>query len=351
MKRTIPLALVTLVLAGPVCAADLEDNRVTYEKHLETIILHHGMQMTDLGQQYTKALGSLLDNAKREGDLEKTRAIMDELESFGSDKSIGENPAGLLDIRNLQLSYTKQASLYHADKANKVIALTSQYDRALEQLQRNYVRSSALDEAAAVQAERKRVESSPPVVGANNTIQQYANSEPHPIQTTLPEKSTGEISLDAAMDLFALNEKGWVIEDGCLAGMAGPTQRFYSTQPVTGTTLSFGFKIKAKWYHGLAIKIDGAEYWFSRGHLLNKKTAICVDDEATWRDGKVDKPDEFVPMEARIDRHNVAWYYDNKLITKTKLPRSSSGKRTVAVGFSCHSTKVRITDFFLTKSD
>ena len=170
MNKLTAIAGVVLVSAGIASAKGLTTYRTTYEKQMEEIILLHGMKMSDLGQQYIKALDVLLAKVKTAGDLDKTTAVMNEIEQFRKEKAMPDKAPALLDIHNLQSSYTKQASTHETDKAKKIISLTRRYDQALERLQKSLVSSGKLDDARAVQEERQRVQNSEIVSAAKNSI-------------------------------------------------------------------------------------------------------------------------------------------------------------------------------------
>ena len=158
MNRLIAIAGVALLFASLASAKDLKTYRATYEKRMEEIILSHGMQMADVGQRYTKSLDALLTKVKKAGDLDKTTTVMEEIARFRKERGMPEKPSELLDIQNLQSSFTKQAATHETQKAKSIVSLTSQYDQALERLQKRLVSSSKLDDAKAVQEQRKQVQ-------------------------------------------------------------------------------------------------------------------------------------------------------------------------------------------------
>ena len=176
MKRLITIAGIVLISAGLTSAKDLNTYRSIYEESMEDIILSLGMKMTDLDQQYSKSLDALLAKVKRAGDLDKTTAVMEEIARFGTENTMPAKPSELLDIQNLQSSFTKQASPHEANKAKSIITLTSKYDQALERLQKTLVSSSKLDDAKVVQTERKSVQQSVAVTTARAFIANHANA-------------------------------------------------------------------------------------------------------------------------------------------------------------------------------
>jgi len=157
MNRAVTIAGLVLIAAGIASATDLTTYKATYEKEMDEITLAHGIKMTDLRQQYTKALDVLRETVKKAGDLDKTIAVMNDIDRFGKEKEMPAPPSALQDLQKLQSAFTKQASIFEADKAKKIILLSSKYDKVLERLQKSLVSASKLEDAKTVQAERKKI--------------------------------------------------------------------------------------------------------------------------------------------------------------------------------------------------
>lgn len=160
MNRLTAIAGVVMLTAGLASANDLNAYKSTYEKRLDDLILSHGIQMTELGQQYIKSLEKLLAKIKKAGDLDKTTAVMEEVARFRNERGIPATPSELPDLQYLQSLFTKQASIQEAENAKSIISLISRYDQALERLQKDLVSSDKLDDARAVKDERERVQTS-----------------------------------------------------------------------------------------------------------------------------------------------------------------------------------------------
>jgi len=191
MKTAITIIGVVLVSASLASAVDLKTYKDKYEQSLEEIILAHGMKMSDLGQQYTKSLDVLLTRVKRKGDLNKVTAVMDEIQRFRKENAMPDAPPALLDIKNLQVSYTKQASALEGHNAKRVVTLAAQYDEALKRHQKSLVSSDRLDEARTVQDERTRIQSSQIVTSAKRTISDCAK---RPARTGAPQEGPKRLS-------------------------------------------------------------------------------------------------------------------------------------------------------------
>ena len=155
-RQTILIAGMTLLSAGLTLAADLTTYKEAYEKALKDIGLRYEMKMSALGQQYAISLDNLLSTVKSAGDLNKTEAVMAEIKRFGKENEMPKRLSAVLEIQKLQSAYNKYASALGADRAKGIVAVTSQYDQTLEQLQRSLVSAGQLDDARAIQDERKR---------------------------------------------------------------------------------------------------------------------------------------------------------------------------------------------------
>lgn len=160
MKKSAFAVLMLFASSSLLIASDLKTYKATYDKEMESIVLGHGMEISQLGQSYTKALDALLTKVKRAGDLDRSTATMDEIKRFSQEKGMPPKASQVLDIQNLQTSYTGQASVLDATKAQKVVFLTAKYDKALAGLQKSLVSSDNFDDAKAVQAERRAIEAS-----------------------------------------------------------------------------------------------------------------------------------------------------------------------------------------------
>jgi len=352
-----------LVMTGAASAGDLETYRVSYEKNVEEIILTHRTGLAKLGEDYKKALDLLSKRVTKAGDLDSVKAVLEEIERFSKESTVFEaDTGGFPDLKQVKLSYIQKARGLGLEKARKILSLAEEYDAALLRLQRSLTTQEKLNDATAVQETRKGLHKRAEIMHARYLLAEaelFGNSGAEPRKSHTggtpdarpPVRPTSEnaIDLETALDMFNLGRKGWRLDDDCLTGNAGYTARFYCSEPIEARSLSFGFKIKAKWYHGIAIKVDGTELCYSRGHLLNEKSGISIDGKWTWREGKVKTARKFVPMEVRLERSKVSWYYDGKLITKSSLPDTSLGDKTVYVGFACHKTEFQVKDFFLKK--
>jgi formylglycine-generating enzyme required for sulfatase activity len=169
MNRLLMATLFLVCAISTTQAADLKSYKDVYDKNLEEIILGHGPKAVGLQEQYGKALDDLKAKVQGQGDLEKTKAVMAEMERFKKDKNIPEVPSEseIPEIKKLQAASAKQMSDLETDKARKVTTLATQYDGALERLQKELTKAGKIDEATAIQEERSKVRNSDYLTAAN----------------------------------------------------------------------------------------------------------------------------------------------------------------------------------------
>ena len=159
-------------------AADLESYRKKYNAVLEEIVLQHGASVIECNEQYAKSLGALLVQVKKQGDLDRTKAVMAEEERFKREKGVPAEPDADPDIKMRQAAYTKREAELELDKATRIVKVALQYDKILLGLQKELTASDRLEEATAVQEERKKTETSDVVVSAKTTMERASASLP-----------------------------------------------------------------------------------------------------------------------------------------------------------------------------
>lgn len=181
-----------------VCRADdLAKYKQTFESETEEIVLTHGVNLARIGGEYTNLLHSLLASAKQAGDLDKTKTVLAEIERFRMEKAMPKALPESTEIRAVQTLYTRQASILEGEKARKFITLVQRYDSALLGIQKKLTTAGRLDEATAVQNERKRVIESPELVssraflaGSTTTVSRTEGPVSHvPLQSDFKPKT------------------------------------------------------------------------------------------------------------------------------------------------------------------
>jgi len=151
--------------------------------------------------------------------------------------------------------------------------------------------------------------------------------------------------------MFGLQPSHWKIEGDGLHGRVGAidSPSRILTKPFQATSLQFGFRIKAKWYHCIRIEIDGRSYLFSRGHWYNTGTFFVIDGQKVrHRDGpKVTSPEEWHALGATLRDNILTFYYDGQQQWQGPVPANPAGKHTIRVGFASHETTIGLKDVLL----
>jgi hypothetical protein len=151
-------------------AGELQPYKGKYDTALEAIILEHGMRVADLNKEYRKALDSLVTKVKKQGDLDRTKAILAELERFAQEKAVPAERSLDVYLKSIQGTYASRSVELRTDMAKSILTLTGQYDAALSRLQKKLTSSDDLNGATAVQTERQRVAKTDAVVSAKEQI-------------------------------------------------------------------------------------------------------------------------------------------------------------------------------------
>ena len=106
---------------------------------------------------YTNSLQSLRRKAQQAGDLDALKAIVNELARFEKEGALPDAPPDVAVLRTLVDGYRSRIRLQEEQKASRILALTRDYDKALARLQLKLTQDGLIDEATAVQDERKRL--------------------------------------------------------------------------------------------------------------------------------------------------------------------------------------------------
>lgn len=162
IPRSLGLLTALLFLPLALFSNDLNTYRATYEQKVNVITETFAGKMALLDIQYEKGVNGLRPAFQKEGNLAKVKAVLAELERFQKENAVPEQavPGGLEEIRRMQVIYSEQALLLKVERAESIVTLSEQFDRALVQLQKALVQDGKIDEAVTVQEERQRVEQS-----------------------------------------------------------------------------------------------------------------------------------------------------------------------------------------------
>ena len=156
IRRTFLLMTLALAMAANVHAQDLESYKKKHDDALLVILVEHSNHVVNIKKAYTTGLNTLKERLQTAGDLNKLKAVLAEISRFEKDQTF---PTGQTrPIPGVMvLADDCQANVAEAEKAKaqKIVTLASQYDKALLRLQRGRTRKGELDKATAIQKERK----------------------------------------------------------------------------------------------------------------------------------------------------------------------------------------------------
>ncbi len=171
-----------------------------------------------------------------------------------------------------------------------------------------------------------------------------------------PQPPATFIPLPSVMEMYGLKSLGWRIQDDYLTGRLGDTRtgsKFpWSTRAYEVSSLEFGFKMKAKWYHWISMNIDDNGLGVSRGHWFNKGTMFW-DGFLHKEVGRrltgpiVTSPDQWASLTATLKDDTVRFYYNGELQWERKIPARPDGRHRVSPRFLCHNATVCVKDFYV----
>jgi len=156
------------VIASSCHAQDLEAHKQKYDDALHVIMVDHAQQVANIKEAYSAGLNTLKERVQAAGDLDKLKSVMEEISRFQVAKILpreDDNPIPEV----LSIVKDRQAKTRRADtaKAQRIVTLASQYNRALLGLQKAHTRKGEIDKATAIQEERKVLAESETLTSAN----------------------------------------------------------------------------------------------------------------------------------------------------------------------------------------
>lgn len=167
-KKTI-LALLAFLLggmAGRAEQADLKQLKAGYESSLQALDAREIQLKAELIAGYTNGLQAVRSKAQQAGDLDTLKTVLAEVVRATTERSLPTEIPALPEVRTLVLGYRQRLQELAQGWGRNTLAQASHYDKALEALQRKLTQEGKLDEATAVQKERKDLVSSEAVVRA-----------------------------------------------------------------------------------------------------------------------------------------------------------------------------------------
>ncbi len=172
MKVSVAAVLILFTCSCVLFSADLKTYQSTYAKETASIVVEHGLTISELDESYSESLDNLSKRATSAGDLDRARETIAEIARFAKEKSmISENAiSSSPDLRRAQLIYIQSVQALQLARAKKVMVLAAKYDSALAKLQMSLTKQENLNGASAVQNERATVAKSEDIADARKTL-------------------------------------------------------------------------------------------------------------------------------------------------------------------------------------
>lgn len=161
MKHALSIIVVLLTLGTGASGADVDSYRDTYQQKLNEIIWESGTSEVQAVRLYQQGVEELLARVKKDGDLDRAKAVMAELDRFATNHMMSRAIPGVPEHLPVQAAYARRMKAVEWSRASRIITLTSQYDAALERLEKTLVAGDQLPDAQAVRSERTRAMQSP----------------------------------------------------------------------------------------------------------------------------------------------------------------------------------------------
>lgn len=172
--RSIWVILTLAAFAGQetIHAKDLATYQKQFQATLDKVGEDNPTLLKRLKDGYAERLAAIKQEVQSDGDLDKLKAVQQELSRFEKDQSFPKEDAELIDeialLANRCHEYIANLQL---ENAKSVVALAERYDQTLEGLQRELTRGGKIEEASAVQEERKSIETRTTVSNARTYIE------------------------------------------------------------------------------------------------------------------------------------------------------------------------------------
>lgn len=158
-------------------------------QHDNSITVIHSARLESekiLAAQYTNALGTLRLKAQSEGDLDKIKEILAETERFQIEHTTPTNTTSSADLKNLAASFMKRSREIEVREATDILKQAEQYDATLAALQKQLTQDGKIEQATAVQEERKTMAVSRDNEDARTLLSQAAAGKTPPAAAVAP---------------------------------------------------------------------------------------------------------------------------------------------------------------------
>jgi serine/threonine protein kinase len=146
--------------AQPAPSAELQRRQTAFSQQLQTIASEQRREADKWPQDYLLELNALAERRRTAGDFDGWSIATAAIKQFTVSRQIGDAPTGA-DFPELTLLIAKYRDIVtgqRLDRCRRLVATTKKYVNDLAEMQRALTREGKMDDAAAVNAEIRRVQ-------------------------------------------------------------------------------------------------------------------------------------------------------------------------------------------------
>lgn len=180
-RCVVPVVLLCACCSVYAQQADLGKLKKQYDDLIQVIEAETKQAQSAILEAYTNELPSFRDKAQEAGDLDKLNAIYAEMSRAQTEQSLPTPLPDVQEVGTVAGVYQQQAQWTKTNRAQRIVTLASYYTNRLDTLQRRLTKEGKLDDATAVQQERKVLWSLEPLAGAKSLLDKPQPSSTPPV--------------------------------------------------------------------------------------------------------------------------------------------------------------------------
>lgn len=193
-RTAMTMCAFALLMINTATAEDLESYRKKYDNGLTKIMADYQNRIDDITKSYSSGLNTVKARVQAAGNLDKLKAVMEEISRFQMAKALpAEEDKPIPEVLALVEDCQSNIAEANSAKAQRIVTLASQYDKALLRLQTEHTRKGEIDKATAIQEERRALAATDTLTAArdmlnNNTDIPPKRSMPTPSAQASPSR-------------------------------------------------------------------------------------------------------------------------------------------------------------------
>jgi len=142
------------LLFSTAAAESLEDVQKSFSERQEALSEGHATTLKKLGTQLVAALGTARETAKKAGDLDRVKALTEEIDRWDVEEDLPIEESPLPEIAKLHSVYRAAKEDLVLKKQRATVSSYQTYDVRLEALEKALVAGDRVDDAEKVRTER-----------------------------------------------------------------------------------------------------------------------------------------------------------------------------------------------------